>query len=701
MDHDARIISSVAEGIEVFSTTDHDYLTNLTPIIYDMNMRDEVHAMVGIEVTPIELGHLLGYPLLFDETAVDNGAIDWTRRDHCLEFPEDFGCPESESGFMSYTPDELFELIRSIGEFGPEHTVVTVPHPRDGFFGYFDQYGLNTFDLTLDSPGLIRGQNPLLSDYPPRAPANERFRLYSERFDAIELFNGNRYEYIRTPTVGEVTSFAREVEVATASATSEEEFARSLTAIHDRSIRRVIVRTQREQELMRYSRDWFIECLAHDDCEDGEICDPHRRQCITDPGPCVTRDPCPDAGYNCEPNVVTGGDGARCLQGCSSNAECRLDEYCLIEDGETLGICTGSRCNIALDGTTLPDDESDEDPERPCVRAEEPHSEGVVDDWFRLLNYGVAYTGMGNSDTHTPAGEIGLPRNYVQSSVDAPAMIDRREIADNIRDYRVVASYGPFIEMRIEGGVIGDTVAADGSVEIGVRVQSPSWFDVDRIEVYANGQLLCDIGHLSESPCNTDSEIAVGDDGLNTNIVNFDGVITDDPVVDTWYVVIAMGVSEEARGLSPVYFAAIHPHLGFSEVIGQAFASFDVPLLSSVILPPVTRAYVNLMVPYAITNPIWVESNHDDDDRWTPPLGLGDPDDPDDRGIPAYRRLTLCQHSLDQRGCRDQPLMPLSTESLGIDHNPLVIPEEDPDAARLRRINMLRRALARLTGGGC
>jgi hypothetical protein len=111
------------------------------------------------------------------------------------------------------------------------------------------------------------------------------------------------------------------------------------------------------------------------------------------------------------------------------------------------------------------------------------------------------------------------------------------------------------------------------------------------------------------------------------------------------------------------------------------------------------------MIPYAVTNPIWVESENDADDVWTPPLGLGDPDDPDDRGLPAYRRVTLCQHSLDQRGCRDQPLMPLSTESLGWDElgggNPFVVAEDDLDTLRMRRINMIRRALARLAGGGC
>lgn len=701
MPHDLRIISAVAEGIEIFSTTDHDYITNLEPVVYDMNMRDELQTMVGIETTPIELGHILGYPLLFDETTVDNGAPDWTRREVCLFDPTAFGCPENPTGYLALTPDEIFQSLRELGEFGPEHTVVTVPHPRDGFFGYFDQYGLNQFDLVLDEAGMVRGKNPLLAPFPAGEPdSNMRFRLYSENFDAIELFNGARYEMIRTPTVGEVTRFAAELARAAEESASDEEFASRMVAIHDRAVRQVLLRTTNEQATLRYDR--FIECFTHDDCEGESLCDPHRNVCI-DNVLCSAEIPC-EEGFNCESNIVRGANNSRCIEACTTDVDCRVDEYCRINDGNTFGRCTRAACNIAADGTPLPFDEAPESEDRPCIRNEAAHSEGVVDDWFRLLNYGVFYTGMGNSDTHTPSSEIGLPRNYVQSSTDAPPGIDRREIADNIRAGRVVASYGPFIEMTALDGTMGDTVSANGEVPLHVRVQSPSWFDVDRIEVYANGMLLCDIGYSSESPCNTTSELAWDEDsGENTSIVNFEGDIIVDPQIDTWYVVIAMGVSEQSRGLSPVYFAALHPNLGFTEVIGQAFASFDNPILSAVVPPPVARSEVNVMVPYAVTNPIWVESNHDDDDRWIPPLGVGDPDDLDNHGIPGYRRDIICQHvsdrSINPAGCRDQPLMPLSTESLG--SSPFLSPEETAAELRAHRLNMIRNALMRLAGGGC
>jgi hypothetical protein len=778
--HRDRIVTAAAEGIEVFAATDHDYLTNLVPAMYDLGMRDDVTPMVGLEVTPIELGHVLGYPLRFDETAEDNGAIDWSRRDECLVADDAFGCPASPGGFMGLTGQEIFDRIRDLGEFGPEHTVVTLPHPRDGFFGFFDQYSLNQFDLRLDPPGLVRGQNPLLATYD--AIPNERFRLYSENFDAIELFNGLRYEFIRTPTVSEVTSFVSDIEAARRDAVSEQDYANRMARVHDTAMRRILVRTPREQGVLRYGR--VLGCQSHDDCADGQMCDPHRdvctaempscetaedcleacvergrcsvsgavctgdddcaagtgtcetsRECATSARPCTSAadcfttctdgecrpevfacaedDDCPrshacdDAtgtcqpgrpacdpalpcprGYVCESGVRTGATGGRCLLQCQGDDECQIDEYCDL----ATGACIAAACNIDPDGHPMAD--GPEDGDRPCTRNRSLHVSGVVDDWFRLLNYGVAYTAMGNSDTHTMSSEIGLPRNFVMSSVDAPGMIDRREIADSIRAFHVVTSFGPFIEVSAEGGVIGDTVAAEGPVELHVRVQSASWIDVDRIEVYGNGELVCDLGVASTAAtrCDTPAELALDAEGHDTDIVNFDGVINLGELdVDTWFVVIAMGVSENARGLTPVYFAAMHPQLGFSEVIGQAFASFDVALLRAVIPPPVPRVELNAIIPYAVTNPIWIESDRDDDDVWTAPLG-----------IPPYRRDIPCQFAREPVGCRDVEVMPFSAESLGQDRNPVISPEEEQDAesVRLHRIHMIQQALVRLAGGG-
>jgi hypothetical protein len=641
--HEQRVVTAAVEGIEVFAATDHDYITEVTPAIFDGAMRHQVSAMVGLEVSPIELGHFLGFPLRFDETAQDNLALDWTRRDRCLEEPSRFGCPEHETGYMALTPDEVFEALRDLGAYGREHTVVAVPHPRDGYFGYFSQYNLHPFSLSFEAAGLRTG-NPLLEPFlPPSAPDGaEPVSLYSERFDAVEVFNGTRYELIRTPTIREVTDFVQDMRAAADQGLPEDGYLRLMAEVHQRSVRRVLVRTAEEQQRLRYGS--APDCLRSSDCDAGELCDPDLSTCVADPGvDCTDHGDCPVGAVCKEAEEVQ-----RCLPACSSDRDCPVSHYCALLDRADYGTCEAGDCNLDATGALLPG--APEDGDRPCVINGLAHAEGGVDDWFRLLNYGLPYTAMGNSDTHSYALEIGLPRNFVMASTDAPAAIDHREIADNILAHRVVASYGPFIELWAEGGAIGDQVKAEGPVELRLRVQSASWFDVDRIEVYANGELLCDVGVASTeaSRCATTATMAVGPDGHNTDVVNFEGTIVDEPGRDTWYAVVAMGASERARGLSPVYFASLHPQLGFSEVIGQAFAV--VPLLASLVPAPIDRAQVNSLVPYAVTNPIWVDV--DGDGQWTAPLGVGA-----EAGVPPYRRQLPCQFARDPRGCRQDVLV--------------------------------------------
>ena len=71
--------------------------------------------------------------------------------------------------------------------FSPAQTVVTVPHPRDGFFGYFDQYDLDPFQLTLDD-SLLQFLNPLVKS-----------GLFSSDFDAIEkikIYTSHHTHYV-------------------------------------------------------------------------------------------------------------------------------------------------------------------------------------------------------------------------------------------------------------------------------------------------------------------------------------------------------------------------------------------------------------------------------------------------------------------------------------------------------------------------
>jgi hypothetical protein len=414
-----RVRTMVCEGVEFFASTDHDYLTDFGPTVDDLGMEEWVQTAVGTEVTTLEVGHFLGFPMMADHLGDAGGAIDWT----------------------DMTPDEILAELESYGTEAGFEAVTFVGHPRDGLLGYFDQYGWDPYTGQIATPSLSL-INPLL------APNN-----LSWSFDAIELLNGKRMELIRTPTQPELDGFGADPEG---------------TDVYD-----LIARTLDEQE----------------DLENG-----------------VYR-----LGYGVE---------------------------------------------------------------------------GQVDDWFTLLNQGLNFTALGNSDTHGISSvESGCPRNFVVSETDDPAFIDDQAIATAVKNFEVVASYGPFVRMWVDDNPIGSTfVPDDGELEIAVEVQAPSWIAVDRIELYENGKLI-DV-----------AEVARPDGPLHV-IENF----VANPSQDSWYVAIVIGNGD----LAPVFTPVEIPYVELQVIISEALGGVD--SVSSLLSPaiPVPREYE--VHPFALTNPVWAD----------------------------------------------------------------------------------------------
>ncbi len=212
--------------------------------------------------------------------------------------------------------------------------------------------------------------------------------------------------------------------------------------------------------------------------------------------------------------------------------------------------------------------------------------EGQVDDWFTLLNLGYRFTALGNSDTHgTTSVESGCPRNFVMSDIEQPAFLDDQAIADAVKEHRVVASYGPFVEMWVNGEPIGGEISSGGgAVDIEVRVQAPMWVDVDRAELYENGTLI----HVWDVP-------------ETGEVLRLDEVHTVTPARDSWYVLIVNGDGELAPVFTPVEIPYVELQLVIEEALGGIGAVAD--FLSPTI--PIPREYP--VHPFALTNPVWVD----------------------------------------------------------------------------------------------
>jgi len=164
---DPRVISYAAEGVEVMVSTDHNYVTDYAPTIARLGLDTWMRSFVGLELTTLEMGHFNGFPLRYDVTPATHGSFEWSSR----------------------TPDEIFNSIRDLG-INREETIVQVNHPRDTILGYFNQFVWDQDDaVALGQSDPLLGVN--VANYPNFAKEN-----FSLDFDAIEVFNGKRFEYL-------------------------------------------------------------------------------------------------------------------------------------------------------------------------------------------------------------------------------------------------------------------------------------------------------------------------------------------------------------------------------------------------------------------------------------------------------------------------------------------------------------------------
>ncbi|MCB9489838.1 MAG: CehA/McbA family metallohydrolase [Deltaproteobacteria bacterium] len=190
---------------------------------------------------------------------------------------------------------------------------------------------------------------------------------------------------------------------------------------------------------------------------------------------------------------------------------------------------------------------------------------GTLVDWFSFLDQGYAYTMNGNSDSHTSSSLLGNPRNYFAMPTDDPAEADPADMVDSILGARNVVCNGPFISFSIEGTPVGGLVtglAKDPSpdIELEIKVQAPSWVDVNYVRVYSNnGQIVAQ------------KEITTSTD----QVVRFDETISVSAPVDAYFVVEAGHTSARIAPLDrgePV-FAITNPI--WVDVDGNG--SFDAP----------------------------------------------------------------------------------------------------------------------------
>jgi len=166
---DERIRSAVSAGVEMFAVTDHDYVSDLQPLVEQMGLKDLLRVVPGIEVTPFPYGHFNGWPVQPDDTSASHGAIDWGR-----------GATE---GF-AMIPGEIYDALRTRGA-----KMVQVNHPRDSSFTEF-QANFDRANLQFDYTARMIYGDYMHADVPNDWLRLPEVSLWSDQFTGLEIWNG-------------------------------------------------------------------------------------------------------------------------------------------------------------------------------------------------------------------------------------------------------------------------------------------------------------------------------------------------------------------------------------------------------------------------------------------------------------------------------------------------------------------------------
>ena len=166
---DERVRSAVSAGIEMFAVTDHDFVSDLEPLVQSLGLASLLRVVPGIEVTPFAYGHFNSWPLAPDLTSANHGAIDWAT-----------GSVAGEA----MVPGEIFDAMRTRGA-----SMVQVNHPRGGGFTEF-QAAFQRANVKFDY-----ANRTIFGDFANASLPNEFLRLpgislWSDQFNGLEVWNG-------------------------------------------------------------------------------------------------------------------------------------------------------------------------------------------------------------------------------------------------------------------------------------------------------------------------------------------------------------------------------------------------------------------------------------------------------------------------------------------------------------------------------
>jgi hypothetical protein len=164
-----RVIGAAVDGVELWASTEHEYIAELQPIVEALGLERWTRAIAGEEVSPFVYGHFIGFPLEPDDSPA-RGAIDWARG----------------AGGFALLPGEIMSTLRDLGAqiVQVNHPRATVSSPFD-FLQYFDRAALS-FDYETRTIDGDEAAQPVPNDFLRLEPGQSVWAL---GFNALEVWN--------------------------------------------------------------------------------------------------------------------------------------------------------------------------------------------------------------------------------------------------------------------------------------------------------------------------------------------------------------------------------------------------------------------------------------------------------------------------------------------------------------------------------
>ncbi len=129
-----RILTMLAEGVDFFANTDHDFAHDLSDEVSAMAVGNLIKTAPSMEVTTSHYGHFNIWPFTLDPASRIGGAIDWGRPQSVAN--NGLGYPSN--GSYDLLPAEIFATVN------PATQVIQINHFNSASLGHFNMLGIDT-----------------------------------------------------------------------------------------------------------------------------------------------------------------------------------------------------------------------------------------------------------------------------------------------------------------------------------------------------------------------------------------------------------------------------------------------------------------------------------------------------------------------------------------------------------------------------